>query len=107
MIRNLYAIFDTCSGVYDGPAPGTNDETMIRSFTDLAVNADHPIGKHPEHYNLIKVGSWNDATGEIVDFQNMTLRTGLEAVSSMQRVDSAKLVEFEKSDEVVNYGGSD
>lgn len=100
MIRNLYAIFDTCSGVYDGPAPGTNDETMIRSFTDLALNADHPIGRHPEHYNLIKVGRWDDATGEVVDFQNTTLRTGLEAVAQARKIEPGSLKE-------VSFGGKD
>ena len=56
MKKNLYAVIDTASGVYDGPIPGLADGHMIRWFSDMAVNADHPIGQHPEDYSLIKVG---------------------------------------------------
>ena len=47
MKKNLYAVIDTASGVYDGPIPGQSDGQMIRSFSDMAVNAEHPIGQHP------------------------------------------------------------
>lgn len=84
--KNLYAVIDTASGIYDGPMPGVSDGHMIRAFSDMAVSADHPIGKHPEHYALIKVGCWNDGTGEVEDYQNTTLMTGLEAVAQSQKV---------------------
>lgn len=90
MKLNLYAIIDTASGVYDGPFKGQADGAMIRQFSDLCVNADHPIGQHPEDYSLIKVGTWNDGTGEIVDLQNMTLITGLEAVANSRKVTPIK-----------------
>lgn len=86
MIKSLYAIFDTASGVYDGPMAGVSDGHMMRAFSDLAVSADHPIGKHPEDYHLIKLGSWNDGTGEIKDSANVTLITGLEAVANSRNV---------------------
>lgn len=82
MNKNLYAVIDTASGIYDGPIPGQTDGQMTRSFSDMALNADHPIGQHPEDYALIKVGVWNDGTGEVTDLQNMTLITGLEAVAN-------------------------
>lgn len=82
MKKNVYAVYDTASGVYDGPIPGISDAQMIRAFSDMAVNADHPIGQHPEDYALVKVGEWNDGTGELVDFQNTTMITGLEAVAN-------------------------
>lgn len=90
MKKNLYAIIDTASGVYDGPIPGMSDGQVIRSFSDMAVNADHPVGQHPEDYSLIKVGTWNDGTGEIEDLQNMTLITGLEAVANSRKVTPIK-----------------
>ena len=80
--KNLYAVIDTASGIYDGPMPVNSDGVAIRSFSDLAVNAEHPIGKHPEHYAMVKVGVWNDGTGELEDLQNMTMITGLEAVAN-------------------------
>ena len=62
MIVNLYAVYDRCSGVYDGPIPGQSDGQMIRRFSDMAVG-DTEIGKHPEDYTLFRVGSWNDGNG--------------------------------------------
>ena len=83
---NLYAVFDTASGIYDGPIPGKSDGQMVRQFSDMAVNAEHPIGQHPEDYSLIKVGNWNDGTGEVNDCSNTTLITGLEAVANSRNV---------------------
>lgn len=90
MKKNLYAVIDTASGVYDGPIAGVSDGHMTRAFSDMAVNAEHPIGQHPEDYALVKVGSWNDGTGELEDFQNMTLITGLEAVANSRKVTPIK-----------------
>lgn len=99
--KNLYAVIDTASGVYDGPIPGVSDGHMLRAFSDMAVNAEHPIGQHPKDYALIKVGVWNDGTGELEDLQNTTMITGLEAVAQSQKVVEpvdVKLVE--------SYGGT-
>ena len=101
--KNLYAVIDTASGIYDGPMPINSDGVAIRGFSDMAVNAEHAIGKHPEHYALIKVGIWNDGTGEVEDLQNTTMITGLEAVANSQSA-----AEVEKNMELVNTsaGGS-
>ena len=82
--KNLYAVIDTATGIYDGPIPGHTDAQMARQFGLMAVNAEHPIGQHPEHYALIKVGVWNEGTGELEDLQNFTVMTGLEAVAKAQ-----------------------
>ena len=97
MIKSLYAVIDTASGVYDGPIPGVSDAHMKRSFCDMAVNAEHPIGQHPEDYSLIKVGSWNDGTGELVDTQNVTIITGLEAVALARKVDQGAVAEMNEN----------
>ena len=99
--KNLYAVIDTATGIYDGPIPGHSDAQMSRSFCDMAVNAEHPIGQHPEHYALIKVGCWNDGTGECEDYQNMTIITGLEAVAN-----SRSEAEVEKNMELVKTSPS-
>lgn len=100
--KNLYAIIDTASGVYDGPFKGITDSQMIRVFADLCMDAEHPIGAHPEDYSLIKVGTWNEGTGEVTDLQNTTMITGLEAVAQ-----SRKNVKPVPEDEVHNFGGTD
>ena len=47
MRLNVYCIFDRASGVYDRPWCARSDAEAVRSFTDIASDAEHPIGKHP------------------------------------------------------------
>ena len=75
---NLYAVFDSDSGVYDGPFPGQSDNLMIRKFGDMVKNKDSDVGKHPECFTLFKVGTWNDGTAELVDIVASKLVNGVE-----------------------------
>lgn len=79
MIVKLYAIFDRASGVYDGPMPSKTDGLVTRGFIDMANNKDHPIGKHPEDYTVFELGTWNDATGEIIPSAPKKVINGAEA----------------------------
>jgi len=80
----LYAIFDTCSGIYEKPFIGTADDVVKRQFQDLAVAADSPVAKHPEHYSLWRLGNFDDNTGKVIDEKNECLWTALEAISQSQ-----------------------
>ena len=60
----LYAVLDTCSGVYDGPVPSMNDETAMRNFRNMVLQDGNAINKNPEHFILFRVGSWDDSIGE-------------------------------------------
>ncbi len=61
----VFGIFDTVSGVYDRPVVARSEGEMVRSFKDIASDADHPIGKHPEHFKLFRTGTYDDNTGVI------------------------------------------
>ena len=61
----LYAVFDSASGVYDRPWVSNSDGAAIRAFGDIACDAEHPIGKHPEHYSLFRLGDYDDNSGVI------------------------------------------
>lgn len=100
---NLYAVFDSASAMYDGPIPGKADGHIIRHFSDQAINPDTPIGAHPEDFALVKIGTWDDSKGELVDLQNITMMTGLEAVANARQVKEGSLVEFDKE---VSFGGT-
>ena len=86
MKLNLYAIFDTASGVYDGPFKCRSDPEAIRTFRGIATDADHPIGKNPEDFHLARVGSWNDNKGELVPETPEFLATALECVADARNV---------------------
>jgi hypothetical protein len=104
MNLKLYAIFDTASGVYDGPHKARGHGEMIRSFSDICCNKDHPIGAHPEHFFLYHVGEWNDDTGTLEPIDRVCLITGEEAVAQSRQVNSANLAAF---NEAISVGGTD
>ena len=62
----MYAIYDSCSKVYDRPWVARSDGEAIRGFGDVANDTDHPIGKHPEHFTCFRIGLFDDNTGEMV-----------------------------------------
>ncbi len=57
---------DSETGVYDRPFVGNADAMALRGFGDICSDADHPFGKHPEHYSLFRVGTFDDNTGDLV-----------------------------------------
>lgn len=62
----VFSVFDSCSAVYDRPFISSADGAAVRSFGDIACDADHPIGAHPEHYLLFRIGTFDDNSGELV-----------------------------------------
>ncbi len=85
-----YAIFDTCSGIYEKPFFSTADDVVKREFQDVAVSADHPINKHPEHYSLWRLGVFNNENGALTNEQNECLWTATEAISQSQTLESIR-----------------
>jgi len=92
-----YAIFDTCSGIYEKPFFSTADALVKREFQDIAMSADHPIAKHPEHYSLWRLGIFNNETGDLADEANECLWNAIEAISQSQKVNPDNVEQFEKT----------
>ena len=63
MLHLVFAVYDSASAVYDRPWVARSEGEAVRSFGDIAQDADHPIGKHPEHYKLYRLGTYDDNTG--------------------------------------------
>ena len=61
----MFCVHDTASGVYDRPWCCRSVGEALRSFGDIAQDKSHPIGKHPEHFRLFKVGEFDDNSGKI------------------------------------------
>ncbi len=87
MKQQIYAVFDTCAGIYDSPHFANSDDVVRRQFQDIATGADNPISKHPEHYSLHRLGGWDNNNGKINNEQNECLCTALEAISQSQTFD--------------------
>lgn len=96
MRLNVYSVYDVAAGAYARPFFSQSDGEALRSFCDIAVDAEHPIGKHPEDYSLFRVGQWDDNKGKLVGEAPECLSTGMEAVARVQKVDKAAVANLEK-----------
>ena len=72
-------------------------------FGDIALDATHEVGKHPEDYTLVRIGSFNDIKGQLVPEMVESLVTGLECVAQAQKIAPGSLKENgELLDEIGN-----
>ncbi len=107
MKLNIYSIFDSASGLYSRPFFTQSDAEAMRSFEDIATDADHPIGKHPEDYSLFRIGIFDDMKAKLQDENNECLVTALETISNTRKINKPAQLdlvdEIEKTD---SYGGT-
>ncbi len=97
MKLNMYSIFDQASGLYCRPFFSQSDGEAIRSFTDLAVDAEHPVGKHAADYTLFRLGIFDDNDGKLTNEVNTVLGNALERMASAQNVKADNLELFDKT----------
>ncbi len=86
MKQQIYAIYDSCAGIYDSPHFANSDDIVKRQFQDIATAADNPISKHPEHYSLWRLANWDNTNGKINDEKNECLWQALEAITQSQSI---------------------
>lgn len=96
MKLNIYSIFDTASGLYSRPFFTQSDGEAKRSFSDIATDAEHPIGKHPADYTLFRIGIFDDCTGKIINENNEAMLNALNAIARAQNVERDNLDLFDK-----------
>ncbi len=87
-----YAIFDTCSGIYEKPFFSTADDLVKREFQDVATATDHPIAKHPEHYSLWRLGGFDNLNGKLTNETNEQLWSATEAIAQSQNVNPQAMI---------------
>jgi len=95
MKQQIYAVYDTCSGLYESPHFAMSDDIVRRQFQDICTADDNPISKHPEHYSLWRLASWDNTTGKINDEKNECLWQAIEAISQSQVLDQAAHVDLQ------------
>ena len=86
MKLNVYSIYDTASGTYMRPFFLQSDGQATRAFKDIATDAEHEIGKHPEDYSIHRIGIFDDQKGTLHHEDKECLATGLEMVSQARNV---------------------
>lgn len=94
MKTNVYTIYDTAAATYLRFWPSPTDAQAMREFTDAVNEPETAIGKHPEDYYLVRIGSYNDQDAKLVPEPVETLLTGLEARASANKTANANLDMF-------------
>lgn len=94
MRLNIYSIFDVASAAYMRPFFMMADSQAIRSFTDIATDREHDIGKHPEDYSLVRVGTFGDHKADLISEDVQVLATALECIAASRARDPVKAREL-------------
>lgn len=68
MKMSMFGIYDEKSLSYGTPFFQPQVGQGMRTFSDLAKDAQSSISKHPEDYSLYHLGDYDDFTGKIVSF---------------------------------------
>ena len=61
----LFSIYDIKGKIYIPPFAKHNSEVAIRDFTDMVNDPTTRINKHPQDYNLVQLGEWDDLSTKI------------------------------------------
>ncbi len=97
MKQVVYSIYDTAAGAYARPFFCTSDAEAQRGFSDITMDAEHPVGKHPEDYSLVRIGRYDDSNGRL-DAENVEcIVTGLAVVAQSRNINHDNLDLFDKS----------
>lgn len=93
MKLNAYTIYDVAAGTYSRPYFCGSDGQAVRGFKDIATDAEHPIGQHPEDYTLYRCGNFNESTGKMGTEEAEKMITGLQCISMDRNPTKASLTE--------------
>lgn len=79
MKLHIYSIYDTLACVFNKPFTDINDASAERSFKQSA-----PEQPHIKDYELFRLASLNDTSGEIIPEKNpVKVTTGIQVVAQL------------------------
>lgn len=65
MVLGIYSIYDKKTKVYSTIMLQTNDAEAQRTASVLKRSRERLESQYPEDYQIVKVGEFNDSTGEV------------------------------------------
>lgn len=95
MRHNIYTIYDAAAQAHMRPFFLPSDGQAIRAFSDLALDAEHEVGRHPEDYSLCRIGTFNDNDATIATEPTEVLTTGIKVVAESRQVDRKRLEQLQ------------
>lgn len=72
MIFQIFAVEDLKANVIMTPFFMRSQGEALRAFTDLANNPDTMVGRHPSDFRLIRLGTFADDSGTIVQDERVS-----------------------------------
>ncbi|AXH75124.1 MAG: nonstructural protein [Microviridae sp.] len=95
MILKAFGVFDIKAEVFGPPFFMSTNGEAVRAFKDLANNRDSTVGRHPEDYRLMRLGTFDSEKGaftmedcgslgfasDYVDLPSGAIPIGVKAVS--------------------------
>lgn len=86
MIYGCYVIFDQKALTYSQPMFAVSDGSMIRSFADRVNEGGNEFSRHPEDYDLFRIGEYDDVVGVITMLKTGALPLGKATQYVLQNV---------------------
>lgn len=78
MFDRVYSVLDMKLGAFSKPFFVATDAVAVRCFSDVALDFNTDIGKHPEDYCLYYLGSFDSEKGVFFDLEKRSLATASE-----------------------------
>lgn len=79
MKQLMFTVFDVKADAYMTPFFAITDGIATRHFMDAVADKEHPFGRNPEDYTLLRCGKFDDSDGHVDSQVPVLLMTGLEA----------------------------
>lgn len=81
----VFAVFDSQVKVFGQPNFCMNVAHAQRIWAEAAIDPQSNVSKHPSHYTLFHIGTWDDETAQFQMLEaKVSLGTALEARAAAQ-----------------------
>lgn len=82
MRYNLFIIWDRKAECATGPVITVRHEAeATRAFTQITLDPQTTIGQNPEDFELVRLGTMDDAIPELKPEETVTVLTALEVIA--------------------------
>ena len=81
MILNMYSLFDIKSRIFHPPVYCHNDPHCLRMFESELRKKQSIFAEYPEDFQIFNLGTFDDATGDIIPVKKPTLVQTLSALA--------------------------
>lgn len=81
-ILSVFAVRDRAVDSFGQPIFATSEGGVIRSFRDEIANPESPFSKHPDDYDLYRIGTYDQESGALVGCDPVQVAIGKSLVPS-------------------------